>query len=85
MRTVEIYTTRFCGYCHAANRRLTQKGVSFSGIDLSHQPARWSEMMGRSGGRHSVPQIFFGRSHLGGFDDLAALERAGRLDPLLAN
>jgi glutaredoxin 3 len=84
MKTVEIYTTPLCGYCHSAKRLLTQKGVTYSEIDLGRDPSRRSEMMGRAGGRHTVPQIFVGETHVGGCDDLYALERAGRLDPLLA-
>lgn len=84
MQPVEIYTSPLCGYCHAAKRLLTQKGVSFSEIDLSAEPGRRSEMMDRASGRHTVPQIFVGPTHVGGFDDLYALEQSGKLDPLLA-
>ena len=84
MKTVEIYTTPLCGYCHAAKRLLQAKGVSFSEIDLGQNPARRQEMMSRANGRHTVPQIFVGDTHVGGYDDLSALERAGKLDPLLA-
>jgi glutaredoxin 3 len=84
MQPVEIYTTPLCGYCHAAKRLLTQKGVSFAEIDLSREPARRQEMLARAPGRTTVPQIFIGPTHVGGCDDLYALERAGRLDPLLA-
>ncbi|MDJ0826333.1 MAG: glutaredoxin 3 [Rhodobacter sp.] len=84
MQPVEIYTSPFCGFCHAAKRLLTQKGVSFAEIDLRKHPARRQEMLGRSGGRHTVPQIFVGDTHVGGCDELYALEQAGKLDPLLA-
>lgn len=84
MQPVEIYTTPFCGYCHAAKRLLTEKGVSFAEVDLSRDPSRRSEMMSRANGRHTVPQIFIGKIHVGGFDELNALERSGKLDPLLA-
>ena len=84
MQPVEIYTTPFCGFCHAAKRLLAEKGVSFAEIDLSSDPARRSEMVERSGGRRTVPQIFIGLTHVGGFDDVYALDRAGKLDPLLA-
>ena len=84
MADVEIYTTPICGFCQAAKRLLTQKGVSFTEIDLFKQPDRRAEMLGRSGGRHTVPQIFVGETHVGGCDDLYALDRAGKLDPLLA-
>lgn len=84
MQPVEIYTSPTCGFCTAAKRLLTSKGVSFSEIDLSRQPGRRSEMMARASGRHTVPQIFIGSTHVGGCDDLFALDRAGKLDPLLA-
>lgn len=84
MQTVEIYTSPLCGYCHAAKKLLSQKGVSFSEIDVLRDPARKPEMVQRSNGRTSVPQIFVGETHVGGCDDLYALERSGKLDPLLA-
>ncbi|RDC73755.1 glutaredoxin 3 [Rhodovulum sp. 12E13] len=83
MQPVEIYTTPLCGFCHAAKRLLTSKGVTFSEIDLTREPARRAEMLDRAGGKHTVPQIFVGQTHVGGCDELYALERAGRLDPLL--
>jgi len=83
MKTVEIYTTPLCGYCAAAKRLLTTKGVSYSETDVSASDAR-AAMMQRSKGRRTVPQIFIGDTHVGGFDDLNALERAGKLDPILA-
>ena len=84
MKHVEIYTSPLCGYCHAAKRLLTGKGVSFAEIDVSRDPAKRQEMMARANGRHTVPQIFVGETHVGGYDDLSALERSGKLDPLLA-
>lgn len=84
MQAVEIYTSPLCGFCHAAKRLLTQKGVSFAEIDIARQPDRRQEMMTRANGRHTVPQIFIGETHVGGCDDLFALDRAGRLDPMLA-
>jgi glutaredoxin 3 len=84
MRPVEIYTTPICGFCLAAKRLLTTKGVSFAEIDVMRSPERRQEMMSRAGGRHTVPQIFVGDTYVGGFDELASLERAGKLDPLLA-
>ena len=84
MPRIEIYTTRWCGYCHAAKALLTRKGVTFTEINLSDEPERRAEMMQRANGRYTVPQIFIGETHVGGSDDLHALERAGRLDPLLA-
>ena len=84
MQNVEIYTTRFCGFCHSAKRLLNQKGVTFAEVDLSNDPSRRAEMMDRARGRHTVPQIFIGGIHVGGCDDLYDLERSGRLDPMLA-
>lgn len=84
MKHVEIYTSPLCGYCHAAKRLLSQKGVSFSEIDVSSDPSKRQEMMSRANGRRTVPQIFVGETHVGGYDDLSALERSGKLDPLLA-
>lgn len=83
MQPVELYTSPLCGYCHAAKRLLTAKGISYSEINVAAEPERRSEMMDRAGGRHTVPQIFIGETHVGGFDDLNALERAGKLDALL--
>ena len=83
MTSVEIYTTPLCGYCHAAKRLLARKGVAFTEIDLSVEPGRRGEMLARAGGRRTVPQIFVGEVHVGGCDDLHALERAGKLDALL--
>lgn len=84
MQMVEIYTTPLCGYCHAAKRLLTSKGVSFQEYDLSVTPEKRSEMLSRASGGRTVPQIFVGATHVGGCDDLFALERAGKLDPMLA-
>lgn len=84
MPAVEIYTTPFCGYCHAAKRLLTQKGISFAEIDLSTQPDKRAEMVQRANGGRTVPQIFIEGRHVGGCDDLYALDRAGKLDPMLA-
>ncbi|MDA8586169.1 glutaredoxin 3 [Rhodobacteraceae bacterium] len=84
MKSVEIYTSPTCGYCHAAKRLLKQKGVSYSETDVASNATKRQEMMKRANGRHTVPQIFVGEHHVGGFDDLAALEASGRLDPLLA-
>lgn len=84
MQPVEIYTSPLCGYCHAAKRLLTQKGVSFSEIDVLADPGRRAEMTQRARGGRTVPQIFIGQTHIGGCDDLFALDRAGRLDALLA-
>lgn len=84
MQNVTLYTTQLCGFCHAAKRLLTQKGVTFDEIDVAMNPDKRQEMMARAHGRHTVPQIFVGEIHVGGCDDLYDLERAGKLDPLLA-
>ena len=84
MKTVEIYTSPLCGFCHAAKRLLTEKGISFSEIDVLENPSRKAEMIDRANGGRTVPQIFVGDTHVGGCDELYALERAGKLDPLLA-
>jgi len=84
MPPVMIYTTPFCGYCLAAKRLLGGKGVAFEEIDVAGDPSRRAEMIQRANGRRTVPQIFVGATHVGGFDDMSALDRAGRLDPLLA-
>jgi glutaredoxin 3 len=84
MPKVEIYTKMFCPYCVRAKRLLGQKGVDFEEHDISLGGPRRAEMIQRANGRTTVPQIFIGDTHVGGSDDLAALERAGKLDPLLA-
>lgn len=83
MQPVEIYTTPSCGFCHAAKRLLSGKGVPFVEIDLLQHPGRRGEMVSRAAGRRTVPQVFIGPTHVGGCDDLFALERAGKLDALL--
>ncbi|THD76883.1 glutaredoxin 3 [Thalassobius vesicularis] len=84
MKPVEIYTTPTCGFCHAAKRLLNQKGVEYTEIDVWAAPERRPEMMQRANGRRTVPQIFVGETHVGGCDDLYALEQEGKLDALLA-
>lgn len=84
MKTVEIYTSPFCGYCHAAKRLLSKKGVTFTEFDVSRDPALRAQMMQRAKGGRTVPQIFVGDQHVGGSDDLHALDHAGKLDALLA-
>lgn len=84
MKPVEIYTTPFCPYCIAAKQLLQKKGVSYAETDVSRDPSLRQAMMKRAGGRHTVPQIFIGGQHVGGCDDLHALDQQGRLDPLLA-
>lgn len=78
-----MYTTSWCPYCERARRLLSAKGASFSEIDVESAPEKRAEMQSRSG-RRTVPQIFIGERHVGGSDDLAALESAGKLDALLA-
>jgi glutaredoxin 3 len=84
MPAVEIYTTRFCPYCNTAKALLRRKGVEFKEIDLGHDWEQRNEMIKRANGRMTVPQIFIGLVHVGGSDDLHALDRAGKLDALLA-
>ena len=83
MQAIEIYTSPLCGFCHAAKRLLKAKGASFTEIDLSREPHRRAEMLSRANGGRTVPQIFIGQTHVGGCDELYALDRAGKLDPLL--
>ncbi|GGB15789.1 glutaredoxin 3 [Sphingomonas metalli] len=84
MAQVEIYTKAFCPYCTRALRLLSDKGVEPDQFDITMGGPRRAEMIQRAGGRTTVPQIFIDGRHIGGSDDLAALERAGGLDPLLA-
>ena len=84
MPPVEIYTTRYCPYCHAAKALLKRKGVAFTEIDVGRDYELRSKMTERAQGQYTVPQIFIGTVHVGGCDDLHGLERAGRLDALLA-
>jgi glutaredoxin 3 len=85
MKPVEIYTTRSCPYCHAAKRLLTRKGVAFTEIDVSRDPALRRQMTERARGGYTVPQVFIGGTPVGGSDDIHALDHAGRLDQLLAD
>lgn len=84
MPPVEIYTTQWCPYCRMAKALLTRKGVPFKEIDVSSGDIRQA-MIERANGRMTVPQIFIGKVHVGGSDDLHELEHEGRLDPLLAS
>ncbi len=84
MKSIEIYTSPLCGFCHAAKRLLKQKGAEFSEIDVWAEPDRKPEMIQRANGGRTVPQIFVGDVHVGGCDELYALDRAGKLDALLA-
>lgn len=85
MARVEIYTKDWCGYCARAKRLLGEKGVDFEEYDISLGGPQRVEMIDRSGGRSTVPQIFIDGVHIGGSDDLAALERAGKLDAMLGS
>src|ERR1700731_2714797 len=84
MARIEIYTTRYCAYCSSAKALLTRKGVTFSEIDVTGDREGRSRMVERANGRMTVPQIFIGSTPFGGFNELYDLDRAGRLDPLLA-
>jgi glutaredoxin 3 len=84
MPSVTIYTTPWCPYCKAAKALLAQKGVAFTEIDVDGKPELRQEMTARAGGRTSVPQIFIGDRHVGGSDDMHALDARGELDRLLA-
>jgi len=84
MKKVEIYTTGWCPYCNAAKSLLAEKGAAFDEIDAD-TPSSRQLMIQRANGRRTVPQIFIGDTHVGGYDDMAALERRGQLDPLLAD
>ncbi|EMD82393.1 glutaredoxin 3 [Pacificimonas flava] len=83
MPKIDIYTKFLCPYCTRAKALLSKKGADFNEIDISMGGEKRQEMLSRSGGRSTVPQIFIGETHVGGSDDLAALERDGRLDTLL--
>lgn len=83
MQPVTIYTTALCPYCHSAKALLKQKGAAFEEIDVTFKRALREKMTQRAGGRRTVPQIFIGDTHVGGCDDLRALEGAGELDALL--
>ena len=84
MTQVTIYTKPFCPYCVRAVSLLEKKGVEFTEIEAAFDPEKRREMMQRSNGRVTFPQIFIGEAHIGGCDDMMALERDGKLDPLLA-
>ena len=84
MARVEIYTKMFCGYCTAAKRLLAGKGVDFEEYDITLGGPKRAEMLQRAKGRTSVPQIFIDDVHVGGSDDIHALDDSGKLDPMLA-
>ena len=81
---IEIYTSPYCGYCYRAKHLLESKGLAYTEISVVGDPAKRAEMIQRAGGRSTVPQVFIGGTHVGGSDDLYALDRAGKLEPLLA-
>jgi glutaredoxin 3 len=83
MAEVDIYTTMWCPYCARAKSLLEKKGVTFHEISLDEEPNRRNEMVQRANGGRTVPQIFIDGEHIGGCDDMMALERAGKLDPKL--
>jgi glutaredoxin 3 len=85
MTRILLYTTPFCGYCRAAKRLLRDKGHEFEEIEVAFDAHKRAEMIDRSGGRRTVPQIFIHGRHVGGHYELAALERAGKLDAWIAN
>ncbi|WP_439574234.1 glutaredoxin 3 [Phreatobacter sp.] len=83
MADIVIYTKDYCPYCHAAKDLLKSKGAAFTEVDILKHPERRAEMIQKAGGRTTVPQIFIGTRHVGGSDDIHALDAAGKLDPLL--
>ncbi|HMO29093.1 glutaredoxin 3 [Enterovirga sp.] len=84
MPPITIYTKSWCPYCAAAKQLLSEKGAAFEEVEITGREAEKAQMVQRSGGRTTVPQIFIGERHVGGFDDLSALDARGELDPLLA-
>lgn len=82
MPSIIVYATQTCPYCLNARRLLDAKGVSYELIDVTGKPDLWAEMEAKTG-RHTVPQIYIGEHHVGGFDDLSAADRSGQLDTLL--
>jgi glutaredoxin 3 len=83
MARVEVYSSMFCGYCARAKALLERKGVAYETIDVLEDTSKRDEMVARAGGRTTVPQIFIDGAYIGGSDELAALDRAGKLDALL--
>lgn len=84
MQPVTIYTRQFCGFCSAAKRLLEQKGIDYTEHDATFSKELRAEMVQKANGRSTFPQIFIGDAHVGGCDELMALERSGKLDPMLA-
>ncbi len=81
---VVIYGDEYCAYCAATRMLFTRKGIPFDDVLVSRDPARFDEMLAKSGGRRTIPQVFIGDVHVGGFDDLCSLDKSGELDKLLA-
>jgi glutaredoxin 3 len=84
MPRVTIYTTLLCPFCHMAKQLLRTKGVAYEEIDVGREPQLREVMRAKAGGRRTVPQIWIGDTHVGGYDELYASDRAGKLDQLLA-
>jgi len=80
---IDIYTSSLCGFCYEAKELLKEKGVAFNEIDIITEPNRRGEMLKRTKGHHTVPQIFINNIHVGGCDDLYSLDARGKLDPLI--
>ena len=85
MSRILLYTTQFCGYCRAAKNLLRAKSLDYEEIDVGFDPDKRADMVQRAGGLRTVPQIFIHGRHVGGYDELAALEREGKLNDWLAN
>ena len=85
MTHVTVFAKGYCPYCTATRELLDRKGIDYELVDVTFDRDQLAVMLDRSGGRRTVPQIFIGDQHIGGFDDLSALERRGELDPLLAD
>ena len=83
MPDITIYTKSWCPYCAAAKKLLEEKGAAFTEIDIEAKPEKRAEMIQKAGGRTTVPQIFIGDRHVGGCDDLYAMDDRGQLEPLL--
>jgi len=83
MPEITVYTKDYCPYCHAAKELLRKKGAAFTEVDIQKHPDRRAEMIEKAGGKTTVPQIFIGGRHVGGCDDIHALDSAGKLDPML--
>ena len=83
MTRIVLYTTQYCGYCRAAKQLLSAKGYLFTEIDVGEAPGLREEMVQLAGGLRTVPQIFIDGTHVGGYEELAALDRAAKLDPWL--